>query len=170
MKLGEAFFNRPCLTVARDLAGKIIVHRTAAGEVRLRISETEGYCGEEDTACHAHRGRTPRTEVLYMPAGTIYIYLCYGMHWMFNIVTGKEGDPQAVLIRACVGAEGPGKLTKRLSIDGTLNRQSIVENSDIWLEDDGKRHEIEACKRVGIDYADPADRNRLWRFKIGKEM
>ena len=95
-----AFFHRPCLDVARDLVGKILVHRTESGEIRLRISETESYCGAQDTACHGSKGRTPRTEVFFADAGTLYVYLCYGMHWMLNIVTGDVEDPQAVLIRA----------------------------------------------------------------------
>ena len=96
MKLPYEFYHRPCLQVARELVGKILVHRTDGVEHRLRITETEAYCGENDTACHAHKGRTKRTEVMYMDAGTIYIYLCYGVHWMLNIVTGREGEPQAI--------------------------------------------------------------------------
>ena len=113
-KLSYEFYHRPCLEVARDLVGKVLVH----GELRLRITETEAYCGVEDTACHAHKGRTKRTEVLYGKAGTAYVYLCYGIHWLLNIVTGEEEQPQAVLIRACVDAHGPGRLTKKLSITG----------------------------------------------------
>ncbi len=85
MKLTEEFYHRPCLEVARELVGKVLVYQGR----RLRISETEAYCGEEDTACHAHRGRTRRSEVLYAEAGTIYLYLCYGIHWLLNIVTGE---------------------------------------------------------------------------------
>ena len=88
-RLTYEFYHRPCLEVARDLVGKVLVHKTAEGELRLRISETEAYCGEADTACHACKGRTKRTEVIYISAGTIYIYLCYGMHWMLNSVTGE---------------------------------------------------------------------------------
>ena len=165
MKLTEAFYHRPCLDVAKDLVGKVLVHETPEGQLRLRISETEAYCGEADTACHAHKGRTKRTEVMYLKAGTIYIYLCYGAHWLLNIVTGEENAPEAVLIRACVDADGPGKLTKRLQIDGRLNRQSVL-SSALWVEDDGLRCELEADKRVGIGYASEEDQNRLWRFKM----
>ena len=112
MKLTNEFFHGPCLEVARDLVGKVIV----CGDKRLRITETEAYCGEEDTACHAHKGRTKRTEIMYRQAGTLYIYLCYGMHWLMNIVTGEENQPEAVLIRACAEAPGPGRLTKALGI------------------------------------------------------
>lgn len=157
------FFHRPCLEVARDLVGKVLVHEGK----RLRISETEAYCGESDTACHASKGRTKRTEVMYMDAGTVYIYLCYGMHWMLNIVTGEEGQPEAVLIRACLEAPGPGKLTKALGITGNLNRGSVVDSDVLWVEDDGFRCEIAADRRVGIGYASREDQDRLWRFKIG---
>lgn len=162
MRLPENFYHRPCLDVARDLVGKVLV----CGDKRLRISETESYCGEADTACHAHKGRTKRTEVMYAEAGTIYVYLCYGMHWMLNIVTGEENEPEAVLIRACVEAPGPGKLTKALGITGELNRQHICRQEELYIEDDGFRCEITTDKRVGIGYASQEDQDRLWRFKI----
>ena len=161
-RLDREFFYRECLEVARDLVGKVLVHN---GQ-RLRISETEAYCGESDTACHAHKGRTKRTEVLYAEAGTIYIYLCYGMHWLLNIVTGEVDDPQAVLIRACVDAEGPGKLTKKLGITGQLNRDSVLTSDALWIDDDGFTCDIQTDKRVGIGYASQEDQDKLWRFKM----
>ncbi len=163
MKLDEAFYHRPCVEVARELVGKVLVHQTPAGQLRLRISETEAYCGEADTACHAHKGRTGRTEVMYRRAGTIYIYLCYGVHWLLNIVTGEPEEPEAVLIRACVEQPGPGKLTRALGITGALNRGDICGEA-LWVEDDGFRCDIRAKKRVGIGYASPEDQARLWRF------
>ena len=163
-KLTYAFYHRPCLEVAWDLVGKVLVHR---GQ-RLRISETEAYCGEADTACHAHKGRTKRTEVMYMDGGTIYIYLCYGIHWLLNIVTGDVDDPQAVLIRACVDAEGPGKLTKHLGINGEMNRKSVL-SSDLWIEDDDFVCDVVTDKRVGIGYASQEDQDRLWRFKMKRK-
>ena len=159
-RLDYAFFHRHALEVAPDLVGKLLVHNGIA----LRISETEAYCGESDTACHAHKGRTKRTEVLYASAGTIYVYLCYGMHWLLNVVTGEEDDPQAVLIRACENAVGPGKLTKALSITGELNRHSILDSEELWIEDDGFRCNIRLDRRVGIGYASQEDQERLWRF------
>ena len=167
-RLGYDFFHRECLTVAQELVGKILVHSTPEGELRLRISETEAYCGEADTACHAHKGRTKRTEVLYADAGTIYVYLCYGMHWLLNIVTGEQENPQAVLIRACVDADGPGKLTKKLGITGELNRGSVLEDK-LWIEDDGFLCQTAAEKRVGIGYAAQEDQEKLWRFVINKK-
>ncbi len=163
-RLGYQFFHRSCPEVARDLVGKVLVYRRNT----LRISETECYCGEDDTACHASRGRTKRTEVMYMDAGTVYIYLCYGMHWMLNIVTGEENQPEAVLIRACVEASGPGKLTKRLGITGSENRSSVVTSEDLWIGDDGFVCEIQTDRRVGIGYASQEDQDRLWRFMIKK--
>ncbi|MBQ2927012.1 MAG: DNA-3-methyladenine glycosylase [Oscillospiraceae bacterium] len=162
MRLPYEFYHRPCLEVARDLVGKVLVHN---GQ-RLRITETEAYCGEEDTACHAHKGRTARTEVLYADAGTIYIYLCYGVHWLLNIITGDVDDPQGVLIRACQDAPGPGRLTKKLGITGALNRKNAVDSDELWIEDDGFRCGIILDKRVGIGYASQEDQDRLWRFKL----
>lgn len=164
-RLAYDFFHRPCLEVARDLVGKVLV----CGGQRLRISETEAYCGETDTACHASRGRTKRTEVFYSKAGTIYIYLCYGIHWMLNIVTGETGQAEAVLIRACVEAPGPGRLTKQLGITGELNRKSVLTSEELWVEDDGFRCDIETDRRVGIGYASQEDQDRLWRFKMCKQ-
>ena len=169
MKLDYDFYHRPCLEVARDLVGKVLVHKTENGELRLRISETEGYCGEADTACHAHKGRTKRTEVLYAEAGTVYIYLCYGMHWLLNIVTGEKQQPEAVLIRACVDAPGPGRLTKKLGITGALNRESILTSPELWIEDDGFRCKVRTGKRVGIGYASREDQDKLWRFILDTE-
>ena len=163
-KLEEEFFHRPCLTVAEALVGKVLARWLPDGTVlRLRISETEAYCGEDDTACHAHRGRTRRTEVMYAKAGTVYVYLCYGIHWMLNIVTGEEEEPQAVLIRACAEAPGPGRLTKALGITGDLNRGSIL-GEELWVEDDGCACAVETDRRVGIGYASLEDQARLWRF------
>ena len=159
MKLSFDFYHRPCLEVARDLVGKVLV----CNGQRLRISETEAYCGEDDTACHAHKGRTKRTEVMYGKAGHAYVYLCYGMHWLLNIVTGEENQPEAVLIRACLDADGPGKLTKRLGITGILNRESLTGDT-LWIEDDGFTCSVLTAKRVGIGYASQADQDRLWRF------
>lgn len=159
MKLKSDFYRRPCLDVARDLVGKVIVYN----EMRLRITETEAYCGESDTACHAHKGRTKRTEIMYRQAGTLYIYLCYGMHWLMNIVTGEVDQPEAVLIRACAEAPGPGRLTKAMGITGSLNGRSACGDT-LWLEDDGFACQVVTDKRVGIGYASQEDQDKPWRF------
>ena len=164
-RLPYDFFHRHALQVAPDLVGKLLVH----GDHVLRISETEAYCGTADTACHAHKGRTNRTEVLYADAGTIYIYLCYGMHWLMNVITGDVDDPQGVLIRACVEAEGPGKLTKKLGITGQLNKGSVVDSQELWIADDGFQCTIRTGKRVGIGYASQEDQDKPWRFILDKQ-
>jgi len=158
------FYHRPCVEVARDLVGKLLVYNGR----QLRISETEAYCGEADTACHASKGRTKRTEVLYSSAGTVYIYLCYGIHWLLNIVTGEVDQPEAVLIRACEEAPGPGRLTKALGITGEQNRSSILASDTFCIGDDGFHCEIVPDKRVGIGYASQEDQDRLWRFRMKK--
>ena len=164
MKLTPAFFDRDCLEAAPELVGKWLVMRAPDGtDKRLRITETESYRGEADTACHAHAGKTKRSEVLYMAPGTLYVYLCYGVHWLLNFITEREGVPQGVLIRACEGAEGPGRLTKALGITGELNR-TLLGEGPLSLEDDGCRPELVCLPRVGIDYASEEDRARLWRF------
>lgn len=163
-KLNEDFFARDVLEVAPDLVGKILVSKIKGEEIRVRITETEAYRGEEDTACHAHKGRTKRTEVLYAKSGVIYVYLCYGMHWLMNIVTGEENQPQAVLLRAGEGCNGPAKLTKALGVTGKQNTKPIVDNAEICIEDDGEQHSFHTDTRVGIAYATEEYRNKQWRF------
>lgn len=165
IKLGYDFFHRDCLEVAPELVGKLIIRTHENGDrTVLRITETEAYRGEEDTACHASKGRTPRTELLYADAGTIYVYLCYGMHWLMNVITGDKDQPQGVLIRACEDYSGPAKLTKKLGIDKSFNGRSFIDDPQICIADDGARPETERLKRVGIDYATPEYRDILWRF------
>src|SRR5438477_4414403 len=118
-KLPHSFFSRPAVDVARDLIGKILVRRIDTKEFRARIVETEAYVGEHDLACHAAKGRTARTEIMFGRAGHAYVYFIYGMYDMLNIVTGAAGVAQAVLIRAAeplddwdADLSGPGKLTR----------------------------------------------------------
>lgn len=166
-KLNYDFFHRDALTVASELAGKILARKLSDGTiVRIRITETEAYFGEEDKACHASKGRTPRTELLYGKAGIIYIYLCYGMHWLMNVITGEEGHPEGVLLRAGEGYSGPAKLTKAIGADKHFNGLSICDNDEIWIEDDGKKFEMTTAPRVGIDYAGEEWKNKPWRFII----
>ena len=153
------------VTGAKALVGAWLCRRLEDGSVvRRRITETEAYCGEEDTACHAHKGRTARTDVMYSAGGCAYVYLCYGMHEMLNVVTGPEGRPEAVLIRGVEGAEGPGRLTKLLKIDRSLNREDLVASDRLWIESDGARVKVTASQRIGIGYASKRDQKRKWRF------
>ena len=151
---------------AKWLIGKLLCKRDPDGNViRARITETECYCGEEDTACHAHRGMTERNRPLYSKGGICYVYLCYGIHALLNVITGKSGHPEGVLIRGVEGANGPGRVTKRLGVGLSDNRLTLSPESGIWLEDDGyEPNGIRALPRVGIDYAEECDRMRPWRF------
>ncbi|MBR1824903.1 MAG: DNA-3-methyladenine glycosylase, partial [Ruminococcus sp.] len=151
--------------VAEDMVGKILVHRLPDGSLlKERIAETEAYGGEEDLACHVSKGRTKRTEILYGESGTVYVYLCYGLHWMMNVITGEKDEPQGVLIRAGEKHDGPAKLTKYLEIDGGFNGKDICTSPDIWIEDDGFRPAIKTAPRVGIDYAGEYWKNVKRRF------
>lgn len=163
-RLGEEFFARDCLELAPELVGKILFHRVGDELLSLRVTETEAYRGCEDTACHASKGRTARNSVLWEKPGTVYVYLCYGVHWLLNVISGREGQPQGVLIRACEGYPGPGRLTKYLRIGREQNGRSFVGSDELWFADDGLRPEIRTAPRVGIGYASEEDQARLWRF------
>ncbi|MBR5513014.1 MAG: DNA-3-methyladenine glycosylase [Ruminococcus sp.] len=170
MKLNEDFFNRDAHEVAPELVGKIIARKLDDGTVlRERIAETEVYRGEEDLGCHASKGRTKRTELLYGESGIIYVYLCYGMHWLMNVITGEREQPQGVLFRCGTQKNGPAKLTKYLQIDGSFNGERICGNDRVWIEDDGYRPKITTATRVGIDYAGEYWKNVKWRYISEKE-
>ncbi len=163
--LPPSFFNRPTLEVARDLLGKFLVRRFSDGtETALRITEVEAYDGPDDKASHASKGRTPRTEVMFGEPGHFYVYLCYGLHWMLNIVTGPKDYPAAILIRGVEGGNGPARLTKALKIDGSLNTLPAAESSGLWFEDRGEKvGKIKATPRIGVDYAGEWSKKK-WRF------
>lgn len=166
-RLTKDFYLQPATVLAAKLLGKYLVRKTDEGEIiRARITETECYFGEEDTACHASRGLTKRTSVMYREGGVAYIYLCYGIHSLLNIVSGTEGHPEAVLIRAVDGYVGPGKLTKMLKIKGDLNGENLITSEKLWLEDGENVEEYASSPRIGIDYAEEADRLRLWRYTV----
>lgn len=158
-------FAMPATELAPALIGKLLCRRAGGNIFRCRITETECYFGEEDTACHAHKGRTPRTETLYAAGGIAYVYLCYGMHNLLNFVTGSEGHPEAVLIRGVEGISGPGRVTAALGITRAENRLPLLKKNGLWIEDDGAPPpEWIATPRIGIGYAAKEDRERLWRF------
>ena len=166
MRLKASDYAGNAVEMAKFLLGKIVCRRLDDGtELRARIVETEAYFGEEDTACHAHRGRTPRTDVMYSPGGSAYVYLCYGMHAMLNVVTGPAGHPEAVLVRGVEGAVGPGRVTKALQIACGLNRENLVSSERLWIESDGAPPpRFKSSPRVGIGYASKRDQARKWRF------
>src|SRR5947209_5660062 len=126
LKLRRPFFARPAAEVAPDLVGKILVHRLGPGRrpLRARVVETEAYTGPHDLASHSSKGRTKRTEIMFGPAGHAYVYFIYGMHEMFNVVVGKTGDAEAVLLRAAepldggeANLSGPGRLGRGFVLD-----------------------------------------------------
>lgn len=165
-KLREDFYLGRATELAPLLLGKIICVKHGEEITRARITETECYFGEADTACHANRGRTPRTSTLYERGGIAYVYLCYGIHSLLNVVTGEKDFPEAVLIRGVAGAGGPGLVTRLLDIDRSFNGESFVNSSRLWLEDDGAKPSYSASPRVGIGYAEEADRLRPWRYTV----
>ena len=166
MRLSDDFYRQDVLVVAPGLVGMVLCCRDGSGEVRRgRISQVEAYRGEDDTACHARFGRTKRSEVLYLAGGHAYVYLCYGIHHLFNVVTGPAEEPQAALVRGLVGVNGPGRLTKALGIEARDNRLDLRRSDRLWLEDDGcAATELVTAPRIGIAYAAPEDQARLWRF------
>ncbi len=180
--LPRDFYARPVLTVARACIGKLLVHRTASGVVAGRIVETEAYRGPEDRAAHSFNGRrTARTEVMYGPPGYAYIFFVYGMHYQFNIVTTRAGDPHAVLVRAVepvLGVEqmaerrkltpaslaltnGPGKLCQAFGIDKRDYGADLC-GARLFLAD-GPRRKSQASARIGIQYAQEWA-EKPWRF------
>jgi DNA-3-methyladenine glycosylase len=153
------------LQVAPDLLGKLLCRRRPDGQVETRaITEVEAYRGEEDSACHARAGRTRRTAVMYRPGGVAYVYLCYGVHHLLNVVTGPPDLPQAALIRGLAGTPGPGRVTKALDIDLAYNGSSLLGDGDLWLADAAPPAHIDSGPRIGIGYATPQDQARPWRF------
>jgi DNA-3-methyladenine glycosylase len=165
MKLGQDFFCRDVLEVAPDLLGKVLFRRFDNGKLfTSQITEVEAYRGEEDKACHASKGRTSRTEIMYHPGGTVYTYLIYGMHWMLNFVTGGRDEPQAVLIRGLDLISGPGRITRRLEIGPDFYGESLVGSERLWIEDAGQHVTMQAGPRIGIDYAGEPWKTLPWRY------
>lgn len=153
--LPTAFFSRSVLTIAPELLGKFLVTPSLVG----MITEVEAYDGPHDLACHGRFGPTKRTGVMFGPAGYWYAYLCYGMHWMLNIVCREEGYPAAVLIRGVKtdsNLNGPGKVTAAFGIDRSFSGKISDPASDLWIEDRGvalTKNQILRTPRIGVDYA-----------------
>ena len=163
-RIDRKFFVGDALDIAPALLGmELVIPKNGLRESFI-ITETEAYRGEEDLACHARKGRTPRTEMMYQTGGVLYVYLVYGMHWMMNIVTGIQGSPQAVLLRGVNDIEGPGRLTRSLGIDKSYNGEDLDSSHRIWLERTNFNPPYKATPRIGIDYAGPVWKDKPWRF------
>lgn len=187
--LDRRFYRHHTLWVARALLGKKLVRQINGLELTGMIVETEAYCGEEDSACHAHRGKTPRNAVMFGEPGHAYVYFTYGMHYMLNLVTEDKNNPCAVLVRAIVplagveemetrrkrkGVEltnGPAKLCQAFGIDKSLNGWDLTCGKHLWVEryKNIPDKSTIATPRIGIDYAQKEHRNALWRFLIKPE-
>lgn len=164
-RLSRDFFNRSTLLVAPELLGKIMVFGSMAGV----ITETEAYVGQDDPACHAARGKTPRNAVMFGPAGFSYVYFIYGMHHCLNFVTEEEGFPGAVLIRGLMVLEpsplqlnGPGKLCRHLGITRDHNALDLMESNLLYIKDSPLSPLHEATPRIGIRQG----QEKLWRFVV----
>ncbi len=177
MKLPKEFYTRNnVVQIAKELLGKVLVTKINKQITSGIIVETEAYNGIYDKACHAYNGRkTERTKVMYEEGGISYVYFCYGMHYLFNVITNVKDIPDAVLIRGIIPyhgqkyifqristrslvknvLNGPGKVTKALGIDKSFNSVSLLGNK-IWIEDDSiliKENDIIVGTRIGVDYA-----------------
>ena len=164
--LPAAFFERPTLEVCRELLGKNLCREISGEVVRLPVTEVEAYDGPEDLASHASHGMTPRNAVMFEKGGIWYVYLCYGIHWMLNVVTGEKGFPGAVLIRGVGEFDGPGKLTKALRIKAELNGKPAEPRSGLWFEEGAPvpAHQVLTKPRIGVGYAGPVWAQKPYRF------
>ncbi len=186
--LPRSFYNRPTLTVARELLGAVLVRVEDGVRISGKITETEAYIGESDLACHAKAGITPRTRVMYGKPGSAYVYFNYGIHWMLNAVTEKEGFPAAVLIRAIQPLEGldiiasrrgkqpppkwtdgPGKLAQALNINKSFNGIDLCnQESGLWIEagESISDENVTIGARVGLNSVPEPWKSKPWRFLV----
>lgn len=193
MKLTRDFYNRPDVnTIARELLGKVLITDIDEGITAGIITEVEAYCGRNDKACHANNNRrTKRTEIMYHQGGMAYVYLCYGIHHLFNVVTNEEGLADAVLVRSVAPLEGKDIMLKRRNLNGrkgkiaggpgamsqalgihTRHYGTDLLGNKIWIEDRNinfPEGDIIAEKRIGVDYAGE-DAERPWRYYIDEKF
>lgn len=179
MILKRKFYSKNTVKVAQGLLGCFLVRKYRGKIIKARITETEAYRGQYDLACHASKGKTERTKIMYGQPGQAYVYMIYGMYFMLNIVTERKDFPASVLIRAVellplldkeregVRLSGPGKLTKYLRIDKNLNGWDLTRGEKLWLECSKvkKRRKIVKSKRIGVDYARHC-KEWKWNFKL----
>ncbi len=166
-RLPSVFYQREVLQVAPDLLGKILVRKFEDGTVKkFLITEVEAYRGSDDLACHASKGKTARTEVMFGEGGKVYVYLIYGIYWMLNVVTGKAGEAAAVLIRGVEGISGPGRVGKALHLDKSFYGEDLLVSNRIWIEDSDHQMNYSTTPRIGIKYAGEPWVSKNWRFVI----
>jgi len=171
MILGRKFFDRDTLAVAEDLLGRKLFVATPAGAEYGFVTETEAYCGTKDLACHASKGRTKRTEVMFGPPGHAYVYMIYGMYFCLNLVTEKEGNACAVLIRGVelpcgTKLDGPGKLCRHFGITKEMNGADLTDGCSIWIDGAGRKKAVFTTgPRVGVDYAGEW-KDKPFRFRV----
>jgi DNA-3-methyladenine glycosylase len=173
-RLGREFYELSAIDLARSLLGCIFVRRVSGVVRRARIVEAEAYLGPKDLASHSSKGRTGRTEVMFGPPGHAYVYFIYGMHFMFNVVSGVEGEAHAVLIRAAEPLDGwdavltgPGLFARAFEIARPDNGIDLTRGDTFFVADDGYVRRIVKSKRVGVDYAGRW-KDRLLRFVDAK--
>lgn len=166
-RFNRAFYNRDVLEVAPQLIGQHLIRIAPDGTKSIYIiTETEAYRGGDDLACHASKGMTPRTQVMFGEGGHLYMYLIYGMYWMMNVVTGQQGIPQAVLFRGVRQASGPGRLTRLVGVDREFSGEDLVVSERIWIEESGLSSAYSTGPRVGIDYSGEPWKSMPWRYLI----
>ncbi|HYQ58635.1 MAG TPA: DNA-3-methyladenine glycosylase [Draconibacterium sp.] len=166
-RLPNSFFQREVTKVAPDLLGKVLVRQFKDDSVeRFIITEVEAYRGQDDKACHANKGLTARTRVMFQEGGLVYVYLIYGMYWMLNFVTGAPGDSSAVLIRGTEGISGPGRVGRTLQLDKSFYGENLATSERIWIEDAGIKPSYRTTPRIGIGYAGEPWISKLWRFIV----
>jgi len=188
LRLDYEFYQKNAVQTAKDLLGKILVRKYDGKTIKVKIVETEAYCGAEDKASHAHNNKkTKRTKAMFEKGGIIYIYLIYGMYYCLNIVTAEKDNPHAVLVRAgepIAGlnyirenrniksnkiedlTNGPGKLSQALKIDKSFNNSDLIKSDKLYIIDNqDKNPKIETSPRINIDYAEEF-KDKKWRFFI----
>ncbi|MEP1033731.1 DNA-3-methyladenine glycosylase [Ekhidna sp.] len=184
-KLPRSFYQKPdVVQIAKDLLGKVLVTQIDGYFTAGKIVETEAYCGRGDKACHANGKRSPRTEIMYGEGGRAYVYLCYGIHHLFNVVTNVEGKADAVLIRALEPIQGidimkerrnftkakltsgPGTLSQAMGIHVKMTGEDLCDNQ-IWIVGSSPKEKVEILSdtRIGVEYAEE-DALKPWRFII----
>ncbi|MFV0592197.1 MAG: DNA-3-methyladenine glycosylase [Draconibacterium sp.] len=168
-RLPSSFFQYEVTDVAPRLLGKILVRKFDDGSIqKFMITETEAYRGMEDLACHASKGRTARTEVMFRNGGVVYVYLIYGIYWMLNFVTGTEDEPTAVLIRGVEGISGPGRVGRALNLNKSFYGEDLAISERLWIEDSTTNPAFITTPRIGIDYAGEPWVSKHWRFVVEK--